>query len=81
MRILVTGGTGVVGAAAVDALVRRGHTVRLLSRHADDDVAQWPKGVEPWAGSVSDAAAVKGAPPTATPSCTWRGSSPSRRPT
>lgn len=60
MKILVTGGTGVVGAATVDALVRRGHTVRLLSRHADDDVAQWPKGVEPWPGSVSDAAAVKG---------------------
>ena len=60
MKILVTGGTGVVGTAAVDALVRRGHTVRLLSRHADDDAEQWPKGIEPWPGSVTDAAAVKG---------------------
>src|SRR3712207_840756 len=60
MKILVTGGTGVVGTAAVDALVRRGHTVRLLSRHAADDAEQWPKGIEPWPGSVSDAGAVKG---------------------
>lgn len=60
MKILVTGGTGVVGTATVDALVERGHVVRLLSRHADDDVAQWPRGVEPWRGSVADATAVRG---------------------
>jgi uncharacterized protein YbjT (DUF2867 family) len=60
MKILVTGGTGVVGTAAVDALLQRGHVVRLLSRHADDDARQWPKGIEPWPGSVADASAVRG---------------------
>ncbi len=60
MRVLVTGGTGVVGTAAVAALVRRGHTVRLLSRHAEHDVAEWPHRVEAHEGSVTDAASVRG---------------------
>ncbi|MEO8193018.1 MAG: NmrA family NAD(P)-binding protein [Gemmatimonadales bacterium] len=34
MKVLVTGGTGVVGQAAVTELVRRGHSVRLLTRNA-----------------------------------------------
>lgn len=61
MRILVTGGTGVVGREAVTALVDAGHTVRLFSRHADDDVREWPRGVEARAGSVDDVAAITGA--------------------
>src|ERR1051325_8663501 len=44
MKVLVTGGTGLVGKAAVDRLLEAGHTVRLLSRHADDDARQWPEG-------------------------------------
>ena len=60
MKVLVTGGTGVVGLAAVDALVGRGHEVRLFSRHADDDAPQWPDGVEAWPGSIDDAASVEG---------------------
>jgi uncharacterized protein YbjT (DUF2867 family) len=33
MRILVVGGTGMVGRPTVEELVRRGHEVRVLSRH------------------------------------------------
>lgn len=61
MKVLVTGGTGVVGKAAVDHLLKAGHTVRLLSRHADADVRQWAAGVEPHTGSVSSDEAVAGA--------------------
>lgn len=60
MRILVTGGTGVVGTSTVSALVRNGHQVRLLSRHAGDDSRQWPAGVEPWPGNVADAGSIEG---------------------
>ena len=60
MRVLVTGGTGVVGQAAVSAIVKRGHPVRLLSRHAEHDAKEWPVGVEPFDGSVTDPASVHG---------------------
>ena len=60
MRVLVTGGTGVVGRAAVAALVARGHAVRLLSRHAERDVAEWPHGVEAHEGSVTEPASLRG---------------------
>ena len=61
MRVLVTGGTGVVGRAAVAALVARGHHVRLLSRHAERDVAEWPHGVEAHEGSVTEPPSLRGA--------------------
>lgn len=61
MHILVTGGTGVVGKPVVDRLAERGHTVRLLSRDAEQDARQWPWGVEPWPGSVASADDVRGA--------------------
>ncbi|MBA3890501.1 MAG: DUF1990 family protein [Gemmatimonadaceae bacterium] len=61
MRVLVTGGTGVVGTATVTALVDAGHEVRLLSRHARADSRQWPEGVEARAGNVADAASIHGA--------------------
>ena len=61
MRVLVTGGTGVVGISAVSALVRHGHTVRLLSRHAERDAAGWREGVTPYAGDVTDQGALTGA--------------------
>ncbi len=60
MKILVTGGTGVVGQAAVSELTKRGHTVRLLSRNAEKDVEQWPSGVESWPASVSDPESLRG---------------------
>ena len=61
MRVLVTGGTGVVGESAVTALLQRGHSVRLLSRHAARDARQWPHGVTPWPGDVANEASIRGA--------------------
>lgn len=61
MRILVTGGTGVVGRSTVTALLQRGHVVQLLSRHAARDAEQWPHGVHPVPGNVADAASIAGA--------------------
>lgn len=60
MKILVTGGTGVIGAGLIPRLLERGHDVRLLSRNAKKDVAQW-EGVEPFEGNVADAASLHGA--------------------
>jgi NADH dehydrogenase len=61
VKVLVTGGTGVVGTAAVMCLLRSGHEARLLSRHAVRDCDQWVRGVEPREGTVSDPGQVKGA--------------------
>ena len=61
MRVLVTGGTGVVGRATVDALLARGHEVRLFSRNARDDVAEWAHRVDAFPGDVSNEVEVRGA--------------------
>jgi uncharacterized protein YbjT (DUF2867 family) len=61
MRVLVTGGTGVVGTGTVTELVARGHDVVLVSRHAAEDVRQWPTGVTPHPGDVTNAASIRGA--------------------
>src|SRR5690348_10804670 len=61
MRVLVTGGTGVIGRSTITALLQRGHSVRLLSRHATEDVRQWSQGVSAWPGDVAVAATVEGA--------------------
>jgi nucleoside-diphosphate-sugar epimerase len=60
MKILVTGGTGVVGVAVITGVMRRGHSVRLLSRHASRDVEQWD-GVEAFPGDVAQPASIAGA--------------------
>jgi uncharacterized protein YbjT (DUF2867 family) len=60
MRILVTGGTGVMGAGTVTELLARGHSVVLVSRHAVDDARQWPAGVTARPGDVSDASSLRG---------------------
>jgi NADH dehydrogenase len=61
MKILVTGGTGIIGEATVRALTRRGHGVRVLTRHAERAEPWWPTGVEGWAGDVSDESSIRGA--------------------
>ncbi|HYW06266.1 MAG TPA: DUF1990 family protein [Longimicrobium sp.] len=61
MKVLVTGGTGLVGKAAVDRLLAAGHTIRLLSRHAEDDAREWPEGVEAHQGDVASDDGVSGA--------------------
>lgn len=60
MKVLVTGGTGVVGQAAVTELARRGHDVRLLSRNAEEDVVQWASNVEAWPANIGAADSVCG---------------------
>jgi NADH dehydrogenase len=60
MKVLVTGGTGLVGEATIAALLQRGHEVRILSRFGDRGVMRWPRGVEARAGDVASAAAVNG---------------------
>jgi NADH dehydrogenase len=61
MRILVTGGTGVVGETAISRLVELGHDIVLFSRNAERDVKQWPERVEARPGDIGDAATVRGA--------------------
>ena len=60
MKVLVTGGTGVVGDAVVTELCRRGHSVRLLSRNALEDIDRWEDPVEAWPASVSDGPKLQG---------------------
>ncbi len=61
MRVLVTGGTGVIGEGLLPALIGAGHTVRLLSRGADADARAWPSEVEPYAADVTDVSSLRGA--------------------
>ena len=63
-RILVTGGSGFIGAALVKGLVREGHTVRVLddnSRGAPRRLAGVDDAIEFIAGDVRDAATVEAA--------------------
>ena len=60
MKVLVTGGTGVIGQAVVPELVEQGHSVRVLSRNAGEDALQWPSGVECWPASISDQSDLRG---------------------
>ena len=61
MRILVTGGTGLVGRAAAQALRERGHDVRALARHSPDSRLDAIDGVEYREGDVADAGSLGGA--------------------
>lgn len=63
MKILVTGGTGVVGTPTIAALLRRQHKVRLYSRHASEHLRLWPHGVSAFDGSLSDGEALSRALP------------------
>ncbi len=59
MKILITGGTGLVGQTAAQVLRERGHSLRILSRRADEHEPE--PGLEYWPASVTDAAALHGA--------------------
>jgi len=54
MKVLVTGGTGSIGDSVVRTLHSRGHSVRVLARHAGRDQRWWPNGVDGWAGDVAE---------------------------
>jgi nucleoside-diphosphate-sugar epimerase len=58
MQVLVTGGAGVIGRPLIAELLERGHRVRLFTRHARTQVAEWPDGVEAWEGDIADKSAV-----------------------
>jgi NADH dehydrogenase len=60
MRVLITGGTGVVGASAVRAIADRGHSVRVLSRHVATDPGWIDDHVERWPGDVTQAESLRG---------------------
>jgi nucleoside-diphosphate-sugar epimerase len=59
MKVLVTGGTGVVGEGAIAALLARGHGVRLLCRNPELESSRWP-GVETRQADVASAAQMEG---------------------
>jgi NADH dehydrogenase len=61
MKVLVTGGSGAIGHSAVTALLKRGHSVRLFSRGAAEDVRSWPGAVEAWPGDLGSPASIEGA--------------------
>jgi nucleoside-diphosphate-sugar epimerase len=60
MKVLVTGGTGVIGAATVRALLAAAHQVRLFSRHAKEDAAPWRGEIETREGSIGSPLDVAG---------------------
>lgn len=61
MKVLVTGGTGVIGTATVTELIRRGHQVRLLSRGAAEAQSGWEGSVEPYPCDIGDSGRTGGA--------------------
>ena len=61
MRVLVTGGTGVIGEGLIPELLSRGHEVRLLTRGAGDAVREWPRGVEPFSADLTQPEQLTGA--------------------
>jgi dihydroflavonol-4-reductase len=59
--VLVTGGSGFIGGALIDALVAQGRPVRALSRSAAAAEALQARGAEPVTGDVLDPASLAGA--------------------
>jgi nucleoside-diphosphate-sugar epimerase len=53
MRIFITGGTGSIGAAVVDGLVRAGHTVTALVRNGEKARAVAARGAAPVIGDLA----------------------------
>jgi dihydroflavonol-4-reductase len=57
-RVLLTGGTGIVGSSIARALITRGRRVRALVRSPERGRASLPEGCELALGDVTDAASV-----------------------
>jgi uncharacterized protein YbjT (DUF2867 family) len=60
MNVLVVGGTGVVAEGVVLALLKSGHQVTLLSRHAEEEKVAWPGSVRFRNADVTDPASLRG---------------------
>jgi len=58
MRVLLTGGTGYIGASVLDRLVAKGHQVTAVVRNADRAEAVQGKGAEPAVADLSDGKAL-----------------------
>ena len=61
MRVLVTGGSGVIAQGLIPRLLEHGHEVRLLARGADDAARQWPDRVESFSADVTHPGQLLGA--------------------
>ena len=61
MRVLVTGGSGVIGEGLIPELIERGHEVRLLTRGADDAAREWPDEVTSFTADVTHPEQLVGA--------------------
>jgi nucleoside-diphosphate-sugar epimerase len=60
MRIFLTGATGYVGAAVLDALVKGGHDVTALVRDNHKAARLAPKGARPVVGDLADPGSFRG---------------------
>src|SRR5215470_13587904 len=61
MRIFLTGATGYIGAAVLDALVRGGHDVTALVRNNEKARSVAKRGAHPVIGSLEDLESFRGA--------------------
>lgn len=61
MRIFLTGGTGYIGAAVLDALIKHGHDVTVLVRNNEKAAAVAARGGRPVIGNMTEPESYKGA--------------------
>src|SRR3954465_8333393 len=61
MRVFLTGGTGYVGSAVLDALVRHGHHVDALVRNSEGAARVQARGAHPILGDLLNAASWRDA--------------------
>jgi nucleoside-diphosphate-sugar epimerase len=59
MRIFLTGGTGYVGSAVLDALVRAGHHVDAIVRNSEKAAQVLARGAHPLIGDLADSASYR----------------------
>lgn len=60
MKVLVTGGTGVIGRGLIPALLKAGHAVTLLSRHASRECHEWPAPIRGLDADIVDRDSLRG---------------------
>ena len=65
MKVFLTGGSGYIGRATIDALIAQGHEVRALARTEGAAEAVRRHGAEPVIGVLTDAATLRRAAATA----------------